>query len=201
MPPPSLFSSHYREQVIALLLLHPERSYHVREVARLTGLAAAPVGRELNKLADVCVLTRTRVGNQVQFQANQHCPIYPELVGIAQKTFGLTEPIAKALGPFSSQLVVAFIFGSVATGRATAASDIDLMLIGNVDFDSVIVALAATESQLMREVSPKIYGVAEWRAQSSADDAFLQDVLSKPKIFIKGDDEVLRALSTGVNAP
>jgi|GEM_PF-728305 len=43
----ALLFSQYRQKVIGLLLLNPERRYHLREVARLTGLAAPPVGREL----------------------------------------------------------------------------------------------------------------------------------------------------------
>ena len=41
----------YRRQVLALLLMHPEQSFHVREIARITGKPAGTLYRELNSLA------------------------------------------------------------------------------------------------------------------------------------------------------
>lgn len=84
----SLLFADYRRRVLGLLLLHPEQSYHLREIARLTGTVAGTLTRELTKLADTGVLTKTRVGNQLQFSANKNCPIFEELTSILRKTSG-----------------------------------------------------------------------------------------------------------------
>lgn len=54
--------------MLALLLLHPEESTHVREIARAIGKAPGTLLRELNALAAAGVLVRKPLGNQVHFQ-------------------------------------------------------------------------------------------------------------------------------------
>ncbi len=187
--------SQYRQEVLSLLLLHPEQRYHVREVARLLERPAPPVGTELNKLADFGVLTRERSGNQVLFQANTACPIFDELASIARKTFGLADHIAQALQPLQEQLVCAFIFGSLASNKATVHSDVDLMLIGTVRFETVAPLLPALEETIRREVNPKIYTPTAWTKTLDAGDHFLLNVMSHSKIFVVGTEEVLNSLS------
>ena len=71
----------YRQRALAQLLLHPESSYHVRELARLTGTTAGTLHKELAKLAEVGLLRREKQGNQVRYQANRECPVFAELAG------------------------------------------------------------------------------------------------------------------------
>jgi predicted nucleotidyltransferase len=84
----SLLFGAYRREALALLLLHPETSLHVREIGRVTGKAPGTLLRELNQLANAGVLNRRPVGNQVQFQANSACPIFEDLRNILKKTAG-----------------------------------------------------------------------------------------------------------------
>lgn len=114
MAPPSSLFSQYRRQVMALLLLHPEQSYHLREIARLTGAAPGALARELAKLTDMGIVDRRHVGNQVHYSANRSCPVFEELASIARKTFGLGEAIAGGLAPFAERIKAAFVFGSMA---------------------------------------------------------------------------------------
>ena len=72
-----LFPAGYRRQVLALLLLHPERKLHVREIARLTGTTAGTLNKELARLHDAGLLECERVGNQLQYWANRSHQIYP----------------------------------------------------------------------------------------------------------------------------
>ncbi|HEX4044149.1 MAG TPA: hypothetical protein VHZ76_00605 [Gammaproteobacteria bacterium] len=84
----SFLFSEYRQQVLGLLLLHPETRYHVREIARLTHTAAGSLHRELSKLAKAQVLIREVSGHQVYYQANTAFPIFAELASILRKTAG-----------------------------------------------------------------------------------------------------------------
>ncbi len=72
----------YRKQVLYLLLLHPQESYHVREIARLTSTVAGTLHKELSKLADAGLLHKQLVGNQLFYQANTRSDIYPELLAL-----------------------------------------------------------------------------------------------------------------------
>ena len=183
-----------RQAILALLLLHPEQRYYVREVARLTGFAAPPVGKELNALADLGFLSREQVGNQLVFQANRNCPIFEELASIARKTFGLADVVRQALAPLQKRIQCAFIFGSLASDRATAGSDVDLMIIGTLRFEDIAPVLPPLEQALGRDVNPKLYTPSAWRSALEDGDAFLSNVLSRPKIFLIGDEAELDEL-------
>lgn len=91
----------YRSNVLGLLLLHPDQSFHVRELARLTGIPPGSLHRELKTLVLAGVLQRHRTGNQVHYQANRDCPVFSELAGFFRKTAGLADVLRTALEPLA----------------------------------------------------------------------------------------------------
>jgi predicted nucleotidyltransferase len=183
----------YRRQVLGLLLLRPDEELHGREVARRIGLPAGSVARELNRLTDAGLLQRRKQGNQQVYRANLACPINPELASILRKTSGLGDVLTQALAPLAHQIRVGFVFGSMAQGRASAGSDVDVMLIGELGFRQVVELLHPVQASLGREVNPKVMTPTEFQAQAST--AFLREVLSKPKIFLIGNDHDLEELA------
>lgn len=183
----------YRRRVLGLLLLRPDEALHGREVARRASVPPGTVTRELNLLAQVGLLRRERRGNQQLYSANRSCPVFEEVASILRKTFGLADVLAEALAPARDRIRVAFVFGSMANGRAVAASDVDVMIIGPLDYGSAIELLAPTEKVLGREVNPRVFNEAEFRKRVPAD-AFLQDVLSKPRVFVMGGEDELAEL-------
>jgi len=179
-----------QQKVLGLLYGQPERSFYTKEILRLTGMGVATIKRELDRMLAAGVLQMTRIGNQHHYQANPQCPIYGELLGIVKKTFGVTEAIRRALEPLAGKIDRAFIFGSVASGKENAASDIDLLVIGEADFAEVVGALYPVQETLGREVNPKIYRQEEWARMKNTRDAFVREVLTKPLMdVIGGGDE------------
>ncbi|GAB7026470.1 nucleotidyltransferase domain-containing protein [Geotalea toluenoxydans] len=177
----------YRRRALTLLLLRPDKSFYVREISRLSSIPAGSLHRELKTLAQAGFLLRESVGNQVRYQANRDCPIYEELASIFRKTSGLADVLRDALLPLGNAAEVAFIFGSVAQGKETAASDVDLFIIGSASFVSVVQALSKVHERLGREVNPVVVTVDDLRKRLREKDHFLQTILDKPKIFVVGD--------------
>ncbi len=180
--------------MLGLLLLRPDEALHGREIARRTGLPAGTIARELGKLAEVGLLKRQKRGNQQVYSADTTGPIYAELASILRKTSGLADVLVQALAPLTPQLRLAFVFGSVAQGRETSGSDIDVMLIGDVSFRQVVEALHPTQAALGREVNPKVFAADEFAAKV-ATEPFLLDVLAKPKLFLIGNAHDLEELA------
>lgn len=191
MDPASLLFGAYRRDALALLLLHPEESLHVREIARAIGKAPGTLLRELNALAAAGVLLRRPVGNQVHFQANPDCPIYEELRSILKKTVGVADVLREALAPLGSKVRAAFVYGSVAKGDERARSDLDVMVVGEASFGDVVAALAPAQASLRREVNPNVYPALEFRKKLAAGNPFLKRVLAEHKIFIVGGEDEL----------
>jgi predicted nucleotidyltransferase len=188
----SLLFGAYRREVLALLLLHPDVSLHVREIARLTGKVPGTLLRELNQLADAGVLSRRPVGNQVHFQANSACPIYEELRSILKKTSGLADVLRQALEPLGGKVKAAFVYGSMARGDERAGSDIDLMVVGEARLGEVVRALAPAHEVLRREISPNVYRTKEFGDKLAAAEPFLHRVMQDRKIYLIGGEDDLR---------
>ncbi|HGU7323725.1 TPA: nucleotidyltransferase domain-containing protein [Legionella pneumophila] len=187
----SILFSEYRRRVLAFLLLHPDERYHVREIARLTNTTAGTLHRELSKLAKSKVLLREQSGNQVYYQANRNFPIYTELSSILKKTSGLVDVLFDFLTSLAEKIEVAFVFGSVAKGTENLGSDIDVLIIGEVDFTEAVAALYAAQASLGREINPKIYSREQWKSSLQKQDLFIQEVLNNPKLFIMGAEHDL----------
>jgi predicted nucleotidyltransferase len=181
----------YRRQVLALLFLRPDEAFHGREIARRTGLPSGTITRELKRLADAGLLQRDARGNQVLFRANRASPIFEEIASILRKTSGFADELKRVLAPLSDKMRIAFVFGSMAQGSQTEGSDIDVLIIGDADFGSVVDALHPAQKALGREINPKVFSVREWNAKLKAKSAFTTDVLRKPKVFLVGDADEL----------
>ncbi len=187
----NLLFTDYRRRVLGLLLLHPERQCHVREIARQTGTTAGTLHKELSRLAQAGILRRTEQGKQVYYAANRDCPIFEELASILRKTSGLADVLAQALAPVAEKVRVALVFGSVAKGAEQAGSDIDVLVVGDLGFAEIVRLVHPAQPVLGREINPKVYSPDEWQAKLRAGDAFARDVLAKPKIFLIGNDHDL----------
>lgn len=184
----------YRRRILGLLLLRPDEALHGREIARRTGLPAGSVARELQRLADAGLLEREKRGNQLVYRADTGAPIFAELASILRKTSGLIDVLADALAPLAARLRVAFVFGSVAQGRETAGSDVDVMLVGDVSFRQAVQALHPVQATIGREVNPKVFAIEEFSGKLRSEP-FLADVMSKPKLFIIGNAHDLEELA------
>lgn len=182
----SILFPEYRRRVLGLLLLHPETRYHVREIARLTSTTAGSLHRELSKLAKAQVLIREVSGNQVYYQANRAFPIFDELASILRKTSGLVDVLANALAPLAEKIEVAFVFGSVGRGKESLGSDVDVLIIGEIGFADAVAALYSAQAIVGREINPKVYQKTQWQKLVNNNDAFVQEILNNPKLFIIG---------------
>lgn len=175
-----------RTRVLSELLLHPDASWHSRELARRIGALPGSTNRELIKLADVGVLLRQQIGNQVHYRANLDCPVFAELAGMLRKTSGMAAVLAEALAPLADRIQSALVFGSVARGTETTHSDIDVLVLGEVSFAEVIEALHPAQKAVQREINPVVYRIDDFRAKLASNNTWAREVVAKPKLFLIG---------------
>lgn len=175
-------------RVLRWLFGHPERSFHLSELRRLTGLASASLQRELNRLAEAGLIHSERVGNLRRFQANPKSPVFHELIALTRKTLGIEPMLREALQPMESRLRVAFVYGSVAKQTDTAQSDIDLMLVGEqLRLSDVLDLLIPLETELGRKINPACYTPAEFERRRAEADSFVNRVLAQPILPLIGN--------------
>jgi DNA-binding transcriptional ArsR family regulator len=93
-----LFSSAARVQVLQLFLQHPDRSFYQREIERETGQPIRAVQREVKRLEEIGLLTRSSEGNRVFYQLDPEFPLLAELTALFQSATGV-EPAARTPQP------------------------------------------------------------------------------------------------------
>ncbi len=184
----SLLLGKTRISILSLLFLQPERRLYLRQILRLTGAGQGAVQRELAKLTDVGILTKTREANLTYYQANVNSPVFGDLKGLIEKTAGIARFLQTVLLPLTDEIERAFLYGSVARGEEHARSDIDLMVIGDVPFFDVVAAVSSLQELLGREINPTVFTSQELRQRLDQGDNFVTRVMREDKVDLIGGE-------------
>lgn len=176
-----------QQRVLRLLFGQAERSYFASELIALTGSGSGAVQRELKRLTASGLVTVRQVGRQKHYQANPAAPIFEELRSIARKTVAVAEPLRDALEPLAPRIHLALVYGSVAKGKDTASSDIDLLVVGeDLTLEALYSALAKVESDLVRKVNPTLYTPTEFARRRETGNAFVERVMRGEHLLLMG---------------
>ncbi|NZA00946.1 transcriptional regulator [Ottowia beijingensis] len=182
-----------RQRVLAVLFGSPDRSFYANELIALARSGTGAVQRELASLLAAGLITVRDQGNQKHYQANAASPVFAELRGLVLKTVGLADVLRAALAPLAGQITMAFVYGSVARREDTAASDVDVLIVSDaLGYAEVFGALESAAQTLGRAINPTLYTRAELARRRAQDNAFVTRVLDQPRIWLMGDEEVLR---------
>jgi predicted nucleotidyltransferase len=187
-----ILSSRVKAAVFRLLFgLNPQR-LHLRELARRSKLALGTVQQEVKRLESVHLIKSKADGNRTYYEANQEHPLYQEIHRLVLKTSGMVDVLRDALG--NKDIEIAFVFGSVARGEETAASDVDLMVIGSVSLRELSKRLSGIADILGREINPHVFDRIEFLKRIKAKDHFVTRILSEPKFYVYGGDHEFAGL-------
>jgi predicted nucleotidyltransferase len=86
----------------------------------------------------------------------------------------------------------AFVYGSVAAGDEDLRSDIDLMLVGQVDLVALSEVIDRLEEQMGRAINYLVLSQHELMGRLAEAEPFLTNVVTGPKIMLIGEENGLR---------
>jgi predicted nucleotidyltransferase len=181
-------NSKTRKAIFKLYFARHEKKYYLRELERILNLPVQNIRREFLALEKNGIFTREKQGNQVYYSLNTKSPIFSEIKSIVSKTIGAQGELKKALISING-IKTAFIFGSFANGKEDSLSDIDLMIVGEIDENMLVRKISKLENQLDREINYHIYSQKEFAKRVKEKDFFISGILSKPVIFLVENDE------------
>jgi predicted nucleotidyltransferase len=177
-----------RGRILELLFGNPNQSYYLRQIAAAIGTQPGTVAPELGLLTDLGLLVSHRIGKRLFYHANQQSAIFPELKTLLAKTVGVFQLLRSALEPLADRIQLAFVYGSLARREETAQSDVDLMVVGQVELEEVLARLQKVEQQIQRPINPTLYSSKEFRAKLASGNHFVKSVVRGPKVVIVGDE-------------
>lgn len=92
----------------------------------------------------------------------------------------------------AGRIQAAFVFGSVAKGGDTAASDIVVLVIADgLDYADLFAALQSAEARLARPVTPTLVTPSDWRRMREQGNPFVVKIAAQPKIMLIGTEAEL----------
>jgi len=170
-----------------------QRRTHIRELARNSGLSAPSLMREAKSLVKIGLLQEEKDGNRVDYCANVDSPLYPVLTELVQKTAGAEVALREAFDNSDNDVV--FIYGSRAKGCERADSDCDVFVVGREGLRKAAARAGEVANRIGIEVNPYVVTPEEFKRRVASGDHFLGDVMSSPKIFLKGSEDELAGLA------
>jgi predicted nucleotidyltransferase len=180
----SFMFSDRQQRVLRTLILKADEQFSVSDLLRVAGPGNGATQRILDTLEDAGIVHKTARGNQRLYAINRENPIYPELRSICLKTFGLADVIAEELAPFKDRIDTAFVFGSIAKNQDRPGSDIDLMVVGDLDVFDLGESVERLQKTLGRIIDLNLHTRNEWKALEN--DRVVLTILKDAKIMVVG---------------
>ena len=131
-------------------------------------------------------MTRTEKNGLVTYRANARSLIHAELRAIIEKTSGIEDLLRQGLLAATREIRLAMIYGSIAEGVDTSASDLDLLVVGDIPFAAPMKLVAPAEEKIAREISPRAFPAEEIETRLRRKDRFLTAVMRGPKVVLIG---------------
>jgi predicted nucleotidyltransferase len=179
-----VFRSRLQGEVLALLFGDPAVEWTAEDLARRTGRPRHTVANELRRLESADLVTVRMIGRSKLARANAGSPYFEPLARLVLMSFGPPHVIAQEFGALGGVERI-FIYGSWAARYAgeqgPAPHDVDVLLIGQPDRDTVFEAARRAEERLGREVNVTIRDAERWK---NAADGFTRQLRSSPLLEI-----------------
>jgi len=184
----NLFVSEVRLKILELLLTTPGEALHVRAIVRKVEAEINAVRRELNNLTDIGLLARRQSSNKIFYTVVTTHFLYSELLSMISKEHGLGADIIKnkdSLGDLEFAVMsLAFL-----KGRQSTQLDVDLFLVGNINFDAASKIIKAYEKKIGKEINFSVMTSEEFLFRKRKNDSFIFKVLSQSRSMLVGDEE------------
>jgi len=171
--------------------MHPDRSFYLRELSRDLKIPYGMLYKEEKNLVSLGILNEEKKGKVTLVSANRKLPYFAELKSLLMKTVGLGDLVKKALSELG-EMRYALIYGSFASGEESEKSDVDLLVIGNVNEEKLLSATSQIEKEVGREVNYILWSEEEFAKRVKTGHHLLNEIASRPLIMLIGEEDEFR---------
>lgn len=171
--------------LLALLLLQPERSWTLQELAQTLDAPASSVHRELGRAEGAGIVRRSATTRPHRFQAATDDPLHEPLSNLLGRTVGVEEQLRAAFE--RSDVLVAAIYGSWAGGTRRPDSDIDVLVVGDADLRELRRRVRPIGKAAGRTVDLTVLTAEEFRGLLAEKSSFARRVLEAHTTPLVGD--------------
>ena len=175
--------SQARRRLLAYFFTNPAACHHLRDLAVRLGVDPSNLSRDLRRLEREGLFRSEVNGRQKYFHLNRKYPLFREVRSIVGKTIGAAPLIGRALQSLD-RVEEAYLYGSFARNQQDAASDIDVLVIGNPPVETLAESVRKLERQLGREINYTVMSRGEFEGRRQRKDAFLESIWHNKRVSL-----------------
>jgi hypothetical protein len=172
-------------EILCAVLTNPNREWTLSELAKVSGQSLPTVQREIERAEAAALVESRRLGRQRLVKAGPS-PIAIMLANLLLMSYGPRFVIAEEFAGIKG-IVHLFIFGSWAARyegvEGFPPQDIDVLVIGNVDYSEVTNASIAASKKLQIDVNPSIQSHTWWKNKTGS--GFRKEIDRRPIVEIE----------------
>ena len=181
-----LFRSESQLRLLALLLSDPGKGWTSRELREHLRVPSASVHRELHRLIDAGLVEREAIGRTFQYRAAPDSPLYEPLRQLIELTVGVEAELREELRSFPG-VEAAVIHGSWVEQRVSPTSDVDVLVIGDLDYAALRSRIREIERRVGRQIDLLAYRPDEFRDLVGSGSGIAKGILAGPTKSLVGD--------------
>jgi predicted nucleotidyltransferase len=193
-----VFRSQLQADILAALLLNPEREYSLTNLAKRFGAPLSTVHGEVKRLTDAGLLRRRNVGRSAMVQANASNRLVEPLTELLFLSWGPLQVVADEFSELDGAERV-LIFGSWAARyrqrHGPPPHDLDVLVVGHPARADVYDAADRAQERLGMPVNPVVRPADAWR---EALDPLVQQIQSGPFVVVLAPDDADEKPATAV---
>jgi len=172
-------------RLLALLLLQPERSWTLHQLAEAVDAPQSSVHRELGRAEAAGIVRRNAAARPHLFSAAVDDALYEPLASLLSRSVGVELQLREALD--RPDVHAAAIYGSWVAGIRRPDSDIDVLVVGDADLGSLRKLVRPIGKSAGRNVDLTALGDDEFRRLLAERSSFTRRVMESPMTLLIGD--------------
>jgi predicted nucleotidyltransferase/predicted transcriptional regulator with HTH domain len=179
--------SELRRKLLTFFYVNRRARVYVRQLATAIEADSTNVSRELKRLEQEGLLSSEMEGRQLYYSLNAESPSVKPLFALLKGSIGIEPALMGALR-FVPGIDSAWLVGSFAKNEADAASDIDLLIVGEPDQAWLAESTRKAEKALHREINYTVLSPRELKRRLKAGDAYIADVWNGKRVELIGHE-------------
>ncbi len=191
MQPPNLFvgnnmislKSRVIVDIMNYFFLNNTEGLYVNEMVKKFAVDKRNLVKKLRELEREGLFYTEKKGSEIYYYLNKKFPLYHEYKGIILKTVGLEKQLHNLLKNVP-KIEEVFIFGSYAKNQMDAASDIDVLVIGDANAAVVQKNISRVQKKLNREINAIVISRKELNDKLKKRDAFITQIFNDKNIKV-----------------
>lgn len=187
-----LFRSRAQILILKLLFLNSTKEFHMNDIARRVEIAPSTVSKEMPQLQTIGLVSRRVQGPLVFYKINKTNVIFSEMKRIFLKFEMFDEILSKDL--MDKDIKYALIYGSFAKGTESETSDIDLLVVGNIEEDSLLKMILKTERTSGREINFILWTEDDLLARIKQKIPLIREIAKTPIMMIAGNEDEFKRI-------